>query len=82
MSLFRFILYTIIAYIVIGFVRKLFTGGYSRKRQRSPRQPRTSQMVRCETCGTYVAENRALLLGEKGFCSRTCAESKRRMEIG
>jgi hypothetical protein len=78
MSLIRLIFYSIIAYFVIRFIRKFLGGrpGESRPRLHVAGK-RTSQMVRCESCGTFVAETRALVLGNKEFCSKACAETKR-----
>ena len=37
---------------------------------------RASKMVRCRACGTFITESSALVVGESGFCSKACAESK------
>ena len=75
--LFRFIFYTILAYIVIRVVRRFLGVPQVTSRQRqNVVSDRTSRMVRCESCGTFVAETRALVRGNKDFCSKACAENK------
>jgi len=75
MTLIRLIFYGILAYCVIRLVTKLLGGGVPGSRQRRPVSARTStQTVRCERCGTFVAESRALVVGRREFCSRSCAE--------
>ena len=78
MSLIRIIFYSIIAYFVIGFIRK-FVGGRSpdSRRRLHVAGNKTSRMVRCESCGTFVAETRALVVGNKDFCSPACVGKKR-----
>ena len=75
--LLRFIFYTIVAYIVIRVVRRFLGVPQAASRQRlHVVSDRTSRMVRCESCGTFVAETRALVKGNKDFCSKACAENK------
>jgi hypothetical protein len=75
--LLRFIFYSILAYLVIRAVRRFLGLRPIASRQRMHvADNRTSRMVRCESCGTFVAETRALLVGNKEFCSKVCAENK------
>ena len=77
MSLIRLIFYSIIAYVVIRFIRKFL--GVRPSGSRSGLHvagTRTSQMVRCESCGTFVTETRALVVGNKEFCSKACVENR------
>jgi formylmethanofuran dehydrogenase subunit E len=67
--LLRLILYALIAYLAIRLVKKLF------KPSPAPRQVRSSQMVRCEVCGTFVAEARAQHVNAHAFCSQACART-------
>ena len=78
MTLIRLIFYGILAYLVIRLVGKMLGGSRNSGPQRSrPVSARTSTpTVRCETCGTFVAERRALVIGSHEFCSRNCAERK------
>ena len=78
MSLIRLIFYSIIAYFVIRFIRKfLAIRPTASRRGLHVAATRASQMVRCESCGTFVAETRALVIGSRDFCSKACAEKKR-----
>ena len=78
MTLIRFIFYSIIAYFVIRFIRKFLAIRPLESRARGRvSSNRASQMVRCESCGTFVAETRALVMDNKEFCSKACAENKR-----
>ena len=76
--LFKFIFYSIVAYLLVRAIRRFLGVRPIGSRQRMHVEGnRTSRMVRCESCGTFVAETRALLVGNKDFCSKACAESKR-----
>ena len=78
MALIRIIFYSIIAYFVIRFIRKFVGGRPADSRRRlHVASNKTSRMVRCESCGTFVAETRALVIGSRDFCSKACAEKKR-----
>ena len=78
MSLIRIIFYSIIAYFVIRFIRKFLGGRPSVSRPGlHVAGNKTSRMVRCESCGTFVAETRALVVGNKDFCSKACVGNKR-----
>lgn len=82
MSLFKLLLYFLIAYVALTLVRRLFDPAGRRannatRRNRHVRESdrmKSTRMVRCESCGTFIAERRALLLGERGFCSPACME--------
>ena len=75
---FRFILYSVIAYLVIGFIKKLIGAAGEKQRaaarQRRPGKSRSAAlMVRCAACGTFIEESRAILAGGSDFCSTACA---------
>ena len=73
MSLIRLIFYFLVAYFAFRFVKRLISGVPSiGQRRQDPYGSRTSQMVRCEECGTFVSESRALMSGNKAFCSQSC----------
>jgi len=36
-------------------------------------------MVRCESCGVFVTEGRAMVVGGRKFCSSACMEQKARL---
>jgi hypothetical protein len=85
MTLAKLIIYFIIAYMLLRFVRRM-AGGFAssaassrdpRRTRRASPEPRisSSQTVRCENCGVFVTEKSALLIGDKGFCSKACADS-------
>jgi hypothetical protein len=42
-----------------------------------PRE-KSSVMVRCESCGTFLTQGSALMIGGKHFCSSSCVEQKAR----
>jgi hypothetical protein len=76
--LLRFLLYSLIAYLVIGFIKKLVRGMNDRQNpangQRSrPGKSASALMVRCAGCGTFIAESRAIIVGTSEFCSNACA---------
>jgi hypothetical protein len=81
-----------VIYLILWYFRRFVAGfmaGYHgmplKGRARSqPSQPvRTSQkssaMVRCESCGTFVTEGRAMIVGGRKFCSAACMEQKARL---
>jgi len=68
--LLKFIFYTIVAYLAIRVIRRFLGVRPIASRQRlHVAGDRASRMVRCESCGTFVAETRALVKGNKDFCS-------------
>jgi hypothetical protein len=80
MPWFKFIVYCLIAYIVVRFVGRLLDRelrGHRRGRG-EPRSFKTSATAKCETCGTYVPESRAITFGGKSFCSPNCLSQKAR----
>ncbi|HWP42117.1 MAG TPA: PP0621 family protein [Blastocatellia bacterium] len=79
---FRFILYTLIAYLALTLLRRLVTAAApsarppkKNARARDSRQ-RSARLVRCARCGMFVAESSALLVKGAEFCSRACAEKE------
>lgn len=82
MSLFRIILYIVLAYMVLRFVRRVLTPSRAasrtyRRRQARPRQNViSSRTVRCENCGMFITEKSALIVGGTEFCSKGCAEER------
>lgn len=83
--LLKFILYSVIAYLVIRLVRNFIGGAKGAKlhaatdaRQTSRREPRkkvAATMIRCAACGTFVTENSALPSGSTIYCSNACAKA-------
>lgn len=73
--LLRFIFYCVMAYMAWRFVRWLVTPSRV-NRAASPR--RNAAMVRCETCGMFITESSALVVGGRDFCSRQCLDQKAR----
>jgi hypothetical protein len=74
----RFILYSVIAYFVIRFVRSFISGAKGAKLAsgqtvgQQPRKKVAATMIRCESCGTFITENSALQAGNRLFCSNSC----------
>jgi len=71
----RFIIYSILAYLILRFVRKLLAPAPGARARRSPNETRSARMVRCENCGTFVTQSSALLVAGREFCSRDCART-------
>ena len=74
--LLRFIFYCVLAYMAWRFVRWLVTPSSRLNRAGTPR--RSAAMVRCETCGMFITESSALVVGGRDFCSRQCLDQKAR----
>src|SRR2546426_845749 len=73
LMLLRFIIYTILAYLVLRLVRKLL-GPSQRNTRASRRSARSAQMIRCESCGMFITQSSALMVGGREFCSKSCAQ--------
>jgi len=82
---FRFIIYTLLIYFGLWLIRRLVSAMApatpTRREARRPRagpatRSKTSRLVRCARCGMFIAESKALLVEDAGFCSRACAEGK------
>lgn len=75
--LFKFIFYSVIAYLVLRVVRWFLTpSAPSSARKASARRARSARMVRCSACGMFITESSALMVGGSDFCSRACYERK------
>ena len=75
----RLLIYCVLAYLAFRFVRRLLSaapGGVSRA---TPREARPAQMIRCENCGMFITQTSALLIGGRGFCSKSCAQKVNRV---
>jgi hypothetical protein len=76
----RFILYSVIAYFVIRFIKSFISGASRVKPVSGPdarqgvRKTVAATMIRCESCGTFITENSALHSGNQLFCSNSCAK--------
>ena len=74
--LLRFIFYSVIAYMVISFIKKLIGAANAKQRTASSGRRRATSaalMVRCAACNTFIEESRALQIGGSIFCSNACA---------
>jgi hypothetical protein len=79
----RFILFSIIAYFLIRFVRGMVSGltnsqanaGREKAPGRKPGATSSALMIRCASCGTYITERSAVLSGSHIFCSNSCAKT-------
>jgi hypothetical protein len=77
---FRFILYCVLAYFALRFVRRLLSpprsvgGSRAAKREAVP-----AQMIRCENCGMFITQTSALLVAGREFCSKSCAQKVNRV---
>jgi hypothetical protein len=69
--LLRFIFYCLVAYAGFRFLRWLVKPAPARSNLRSPR---SSRMVRCESCGLFVTEGSAMVVRGRDFCSKACAQ--------
>jgi hypothetical protein len=75
----KFILYCILAYLALRFVRRLLSprsGGGSRA---AKREAMSAQMIRCENCGMFITQTSALLVAGREFCSKSCAQKVNRV---
>jgi hypothetical protein len=82
--LLKFILFSVIAYFLIRFVRGLLSGfagspanaGQGKAPRRGGQSSNTAAlMIRCAACGTFITETRAVLSGSHVFCSNSCAKA-------
>ena len=82
----RFIIYSIIAYLLLRFIRRIFrtlpayvSHNIEREVNNQKKSPSPGHdyepTIRCGVCGMYVAQNRALLVGERRYCSEACVKS-------
>ena len=82
----RFIIYGILAYLLLRFVRRFLRAlpayvspeidrGANNRKTNPAHDHAYASTVRCEVCGTYVAQHKALSVGERRYCSKSCAES-------
>jgi len=71
----RFIIYSILAYLILRFVRKLLAPAPGPSSRRSPSDTRSARMIRCDNCGMFVTQSSALLVAGREFCSRDCART-------
>jgi hypothetical protein len=89
--IFKFVTYVFVAYLALWYLRRLlgFFSVASRPvskpgRSAPGRSPavvpreKSSVMVRCESCGTFLTQGSALTIGGKTFCSSSCVEQKAR----
>lgn len=76
--LLRFILYSILAYLVLRFVRRLLAPARARGSRAPTDGARSAQMIRCESCGMFITQTSALLIGGREFCSKGCAKKANR----
>ena len=84
----RFILLTLIAYLLFRWVKKLLRASVPRPaferdekvsgRFNSRQASATSPMIRCEACGMFVTRSSAFLASNGNFCSKKCFEDSLR----
>ena len=82
LMLLKFILFSVIAYFLIRFVRGLISGvngspanaGQGKPPRREPTANSSALMIRCAACGTFITETSAVLSGSSIFCSNSCAK--------
>lgn len=71
---FRFILYCILAYFAVRFVKRLLNPAPVRGSRAAARDDGPAPMIRCENCGMFIIQTSALLVGGREFCSKSCAQ--------
>jgi hypothetical protein len=77
----RFLLYSVIAYFVIRFVRSFISGAKGAKLAsgqatgQKSRKTVAATMIRCDSCGTFITESSAMHTGNHLFCSNSCAKT-------
>ncbi len=77
-KLIKFIIYSVIAYFVISFIKSLLGAAKSSpqttaKSASTSRSKDNSLMIRCAACGTFITQSSAIALGNNQFCSNACA---------
>jgi hypothetical protein len=70
----RFILYSVIAYFVIRFIKSFFSGAKNAKLATGSRKRVAATMIRCDACGTFITESSAVPSGNHLFCSKSCVK--------
>ena len=76
---FRFILYCILAYLALRFVRRLLSPGRLGGSRAAKREAMPAQMIRCENCGMFITQTSALFVAGREFCSKSCAQKVNRV---
>lgn len=69
----RILLIALLAYLALGFVRRIIAPGRNRGRPVAAGAP-TGEMVSCSRCGTFVIGSEALRKGDKNYCSEGCRD--------
>jgi hypothetical protein len=74
----KFIIYCVLAYLAIRFVRRLLSPVSGGRFRATSRNAGPAQMIRCESCGMFITPTSALLVGGREFCSKSCAQKTNR----
>jgi len=65
--------------VVFGFVAILaymfFTGKLGQLAKRKKQKIDATNMIECETCGSYVAEKDAVHANGNSYCSKSCRDA-------
>lgn len=65
--------------VVFGFVAILaymfFTGKFSKLTKARKQKIDATNMIECETCGSYVAEKDAVHANGISYCSKSCRDA-------
>ncbi len=76
---FRFLIYSVLAYLALRFVRRLLSPTSARRSRTIRREAGPAQMIRCESCGMFITQTSALLIRGREFCSKSCAQKVTRV---
>jgi hypothetical protein len=74
----RLIIILVVATIILRVARRVLSAAIAPASKQAARRPRSSQMVRCAACGTFVTEKSALVVRDRDFCSPACAGQSQR----
>lgn len=72
MSPLRLLVLAVFAYLALRLIGRWLNPPARSDAARRP--TRGGHLVKCAACGMFVAQDRALLLGGRGFCSTRCVE--------
>lgn len=76
---FRFIVYCVLAYLALRFVRRLLSPRSGAGSRAAKREAMPAQMIRCENCGMFITQTSSLLVAGREFCSKSCAQKVNRV---
>jgi hypothetical protein len=74
----RLLIFFVLSIIVLRLVRRIVSAAITPGPKQKVRRPKSAQMVRCATCGTFITVKSALVVRDRDFCSPACASQSQR----